>query len=111
MKKLSVILFFIPIICFGQIKPDKYYHAGVGAGISVSSHLIFKGENVNPIKGTLLTTPFAFGKELHDSFNGGKFSGQDIAFTLISAAIIDLSILGIKRIFRKKKNRFVYVRN
>jgi hypothetical protein len=103
MKKLSIVFFLIPIICFGQIKPDKYYHAGVGTGIAISSHLIFKGENVNPYKGTLLTAPIATGKELYDSYNGGKFSFSDIGATLLIPVLIDTGVLIVKRVKKRRK--------
>jgi hypothetical protein len=112
MKAILIVFLLIPLGLNAQIKPDKYYHAGAGTGIAISSHLILKGGNVNPMKGTLITVPIAFGKEMHDSFNGGKFSGQDFFFTVVSAAIIDLSVLGIKKIFKKKtrKDPF-YIKN
>jgi hypothetical protein len=102
MKKLIIILFFIPFILKGQIKPDKYHHAIVGTSIDISSHLIFNGENVNPYKGTLIASPFAFGKEIYDAYNGGRFSFADIGATLLVPVLIDTVVMIFKR---SKKNR------
>ena len=93
----------IPLSLSGQIKPDKYYHAGAGLSIAISSHLILKGDNVNPYKGTLITAPIATGKEFLDSFNGGVFSFSDIGATLLFPVLIDTGVLIVKKI--KKRNK------
>ena len=105
MKKLIIlILLLIPFCLKGQIKQDKYYHAGVGTTIAISSHLVFKSNNVNPYKGTLIATPIAFGKEIYDSYNGGRFSFADIGATILPTILIDTGVL----IF-KKKNKIINI--
>lgn len=109
MKKLIIILLLLPFALNSQISKDKYYHICAGLGISATSHLTLKGEDVNPFKGTILTAPVAAGKEIFDVFNGGRFSNTDFAFTMASAVIVDLGVLGYKKIFRKKRKRIIEI--
>ena len=101
MKKLLIILMLTPFCLKGQIKKDKYYHAGAGTVIAISSHLVFTGENVNPYKGTFIAAPIASFKEMYDVNNGGRFSFTDIAATLIVPIIIDTGVM----LFKRKKER------
>lgn len=109
MKKLILILLLLPLCLSAQIKQDKLLHFGAGATIATASHLTLKGEDVNPFKGTLLTAPIAAGKEMFDVFNGGRFSNTDFAFTVASAVIVDLGVLGYKKIFKKKRKRIIKI--
>lgn len=110
MNKLLLLFMLIPLSLSAQMKTDKYYHLGVGTGISIASHLVLKGDSVNPYKGTLITAPVAVGKEFYDLSKGGRFGYDDIIFTLIIPVLIDTSILIIKKIKKKrsKKDPFEY---
>ncbi len=104
MSKLITILFMLPLLCFGQLKKDKYYHAGVGTGLTISTHLLLPGEDVNPAKGTLIVGTIATFKEFFDVMNGGIFSGPDILATITPAIVIDTGVLIFKKRKKKKKD-------
>lgn len=110
-KKLTTILmmlFTISSISQKQINfagmtfgSDKLFHAGVGTGIGIGTiYLDMHTEReLNPFAGTLISLVAATGKEMFDSFNGGRFNGQDIIWTIVPTFTIDLG----KIIFKKRK--------
>lgn len=87
---------------FGQ---DKLYHAGVGTAIGGASLFIDYDKNkMNPFTATLVSLVAATGKEMFDSFNGGRFNFNDIAWTVAPTLTIDLG-----RFVFKKRNKPIII--
>ena len=114
MKKLLTILimlFTINSISQKQInfagmtfEQDKLYHAGVGTAIGGAFLFVDYDKNkMNPFAATLVSLCVATGKEMFDSFNGGRFNFKDIAWTVTPTFTIDLGRL----VFKKRKKPIV----
>jgi len=104
MKKLITIIFLIPFICFSQIKPDKYYHAGAGMVLSAGMYTIgqYSYREMNPIAPSLIAMTGGFTKEMFDCFNTGKFSGKDMLWTTASGIVVNAAMA---LIWKRKKGK------
>lgn len=115
MKKLTtILLILLSISSISQEKidfagmtfgSDKLLHAVVGTGIGISTIYLDKHteRELNPFAGTLISLAAATGKEMFDSFNRGRFNGNDIIWTIAPALTIDLG----KIVFKKRKKLIV----
>jgi hypothetical protein len=93
---------------YGQIKPDKYYHAGAGCIISVGTYALgqYAKREMNPIAPSVLAIGGAWAKESIDSYRGGQFSYSDFAWTAISGIVTNIVIRQIWKPRKKIKDPF-----
>lgn len=105
MKKILLILLFIPLLNYGQIPLDKKLHFAAGAGISLVTYATVIQITNNHKKATIysIVTPIVIGlaKELIDEKKYKGFDSKDWAYTVGGGLFITTTI----NIFPKKNYR------
>ena len=115
MKKIIIILLFIPCLLKSQIPIDKQWHIAAGASISGATFLTVN-ELTNDYKisfrsSVMIMTCASFGKEIYDGISQkGVFSWEDCGYTFISGLATSLIFrFAYKRINNKKnKKELIY---
>ena len=95
MKKLIIILFLLPLFCFGQLpQRDKLMHFIAGGAIADASYLIAKNINNDHKKSFWISvgTSIGFGiaKEVWD-INRTGFDLKDIGATALGGVSVSMS--------------------
>lgn len=94
--------------------PDKALHFGVGAGLAAGCGATLWALEPSPdsrrlfhaIACTALVAPPAILKEVYDDGRtSGAFSGADIAWSMLGAAVGSLIIWGVRRLFFSPRAR------
>lgn len=95
MKKLAIILFFIPFVCFGQLAKDKQAHLAFSYTFGVAGNGIVWDLTGNKtlalFSGVALGTGIGLAKELYDKNRTG-FSTEDLKYDILGAVLGSLTI-------------------
>lgn len=95
MKKLIIILFFIPLFCQAQIPQDKQAHLFTCYTLGVAGNGIVweltGNKNLAFGAGILFASSAGIGKEIYDRKRTG-FSTSDLKYNLIGAILGSLTI-------------------
>ena len=95
MKKLIIILFFIPLFCDAQLAQDKQAHLAFSYVFGVAGNGIawqLTGDkNLAFGAGILFASGIGIGKELYDRKRTG-FSTSDLKFDMIGAVLGSLTV-------------------
>ena len=99
MKKILLILLFIPFISYSQI--DKLLHFGAGAGISLVTHIVVGEITHNKTITTIasIVTVFTAGylREQVNKNAGGKFDNEDLGATMAGGFSVTIPIHFVKK--------------
>ena len=119
MKRLIIILFFIPFICFAQLAKDKEAHLAFGTFFGIAGNGIVWELTGNKTlafgSGVLLGSGIGIAKKLYDK----NFSTMDLKYTIAGAILGSLTIRiainkGVHRknipIYNRCKIEYEYIR-
>lgn len=110
MKRLIIILFFIPLFCHAQekvfsIQKDKIYHLGAGVTISEAAYIPYYSGKWDFRTSTKVafwgSLTLACYKEMSDSYGQTGWSWSDIGYTMTGS----LLTIGVNYGIHKLKNR------
>jgi len=105
MKKLLLILLFIPLLSNAQYKGDKANHFIAGAfvgGVGYTVAKICKTDNKTAKKIGTIAALFVGGiKELSDKNNGARFDTSDLLFTGLGGFAVSFSLESLAKSNKK----------
>ena len=105
MRKLLIILLFLPFALRAQQLNDKQLHLIMGTSLGAWSYLASpKQEGVLPIAFCITGATLAgVAKESYDKHQGMIFDKKDLAYTVAGGVISAVTITAVKKIIRKNR--------
>ena len=104
MRKLLLILLFIPLLNYGQISPDKKLHFISGAGISFVSYAVVYSYTQDRKKAKLYSIGMSILAGITKELIDDKFDSKDVLATGLGGASVSYSIDLLSR--RQSKTLF-----